>query len=206
MRGLIFDIEIIKAIPSRKEPAMPGIEYCGGWDDHANMGISVISAYECDTGRYRVFLEDNFGAFEDLANVYRGRICGFNSINFDDKVCAWNGIHVETTYDLLREVWRGAGLGPEFDARTHADFGLDRLSQANQLTGKTGHGALAPIQWQQGKRGAVIDYCLEDVRLTATLIEQARSKHWGGGWLRDPRTPPPKLNVAVRSPEEVWGD
>ena len=55
---------------------------------------------------------------------------------------------------------------------THAGYGLDALAIANGLTGKTGHGADAPVDWQLGRYGSVIDYCLEDVRITAKLIHK----------------------------------
>jgi hypothetical protein len=43
----IFDLEIIKAIPPKDEAdRIPGIEYCAGWKDFENMGISCISFCE----------------------------------------------------------------------------------------------------------------------------------------------------------------
>ena len=39
---LIYDIEIVKAILKRGETSQEGIEYCGGFDDHVNAGVSVI--------------------------------------------------------------------------------------------------------------------------------------------------------------------
>ena len=99
-------------------------------------------------------------------------VAGFNSMSFDDNVCFKSaGIHVTTNYDLLRECWRADGLGEVFEYPSHAGYGLDALAKANGLTGKTGHGADAPVDWQRGHYGKVIDYCLEDVRLTAKLIQ-----------------------------------
>lgn len=40
MNALIYDIEIVKGIPDKKKTMLEGIEYCAGWEDHANMGIS----------------------------------------------------------------------------------------------------------------------------------------------------------------------
>jgi hypothetical protein len=34
------------------------------------------------------------------------------------------------------------------------------------------HGDLAPVEWQRGNRGAVIDYCMRDVMLLWRLIEK----------------------------------
>ena len=188
---LVYDLEIVKAIPPRVGELEEGIEYCAGWDDHANMGVSVIGAYDFETERTRVFLADNFDEFETLAA--ERTVAGFNSVKFDDAVCAAAGLKVRTEYDLLVELWRAVGLGPTFRPATHGGYGLDATAQANGLPGKTGHGALAPVLWQRGEYGSVIDYCLEDVRLTEQLIR------WVGerGSLECPKT---GRMIDVRSP------
>lgn len=180
---LIYDCEIIKAIRGKDEP-VPGIEYCEGWHDHANMGISVICAYDYIDSRYRVFLKDGFGDFEDLAHARRP-VAGFNSVAFDDKLCAANGMDIVTSYDLLIEMWRSAGLGETFVYPTHAGFSLDNTADRNLGRKKTGSGALAPVLWQQGQHGKVIDYCLEDIRLTKSLVDRVLTT----GQLLDPRPP-----------------
>lgn len=58
MKALVYDLEIINAVPGREKP-IEGIKYCEGRHDHAGMGISVIGAFDYSTQRYRVFLEDN---------------------------------------------------------------------------------------------------------------------------------------------------
>ena len=181
---LIYDIEIIKAVPPRNGEREPGVEYCGGFDDHENCGISVICAYDYTSGRYRVFMQDNFAEFVRLA-AGADAVIGFNSLSFDDGVCAANGLAVKTTYDLLVELWRSVGLGPKFVYPTHAGFSLDATAKGNGLGGKTGHGALAPIQWQRGEIGQVVDYCLEDIRQTKALIDKVLRS----GRLKDPRFP-----------------
>ena len=192
---IVYDIEIMKAIQGRNEPRAEGIEYCAGWNDKANMGVSVIGAYDVLTGRTRVFTEGNFDEFESLA---RARIvAGFNSIAFDDVVCGHHGIKVETTYDLLQEVWVAAGLGRKFVFQTHAGYGLDAMAKANGHDGKTGWGGSAPADWQRGHYGKVIDYCLEDVRLTWKLLEQVSER----GWLFSPKREGEKL--LIRNPRPV---
>jgi len=167
---LIYDIEIIKAIPTgaRKK----NIEYCKGWDDQANMGISVICAYDYIEDRPRIFLEDTFQEFEQLAR--NCLVVGFNSESFDDKVCAANAICVKTGYDILRECYKAKGLLPypkKFDDR-YKGYGLNALAQATLGMQKTGYGAKAPIDWQKGRRGSVIDYCMNDVMLIKKLFDQ----------------------------------
>jgi hypothetical protein len=172
---LIYDIEIVKAIPPKNHAnRIPGIEYCNGWHDHGNMGVSVIGAYDYLEDRYRAFCRDNFDAFQQLVDE-REWIVGFNSIAFDNRVvaaCELIRVPDEKSYDLLVELWRAAGLGPQYRHPTHAGFGLDAVCEANFGLKKSGHGALAPVDWQQGRIGSVIDYCLNDVRLTKRLLDQ----------------------------------
>ena len=169
---LVYDIEIVKGICPVNEAPIPGIEYCEGWHDHAGMGISVINAYDYYEDRYRCFCEDNFDAFQELVED-REVICGFNSIRFDNAVCEANGIEVPElkSYDILREMWLSAGLGAEFNRTTHRNYGLDKTGEVNLGQNKTGHGALAPVQWQRGEIGKVIDYCLGDVWITKRLLD-----------------------------------
>jgi hypothetical protein len=168
---LIYDCEIKKAIRRSSEQAIEGIEYCDGWHDYDNMGISCIVAYDAIESRYRVFCDDNMADFQKLVDRH-DIIVGFNSLGFDNKLCAANGITVtrEKSYDLLAEVWVGAGLAPAYQGPSHAGYGLDALCEVNLGMKKSGHGAVAPVQWQRGEIGAVIDYCVMDVNLTKELL------------------------------------
>ena len=186
---LIYDLEIVKAIPDRKKPNVPDVEYCAGWDDHANMGVSVISAYDAIEDRFRVFTKESFVDFEALAQDRQ--LIGFNSIHFDDQVLAANGINVTTKWDLLQELWVAAGLCRTFEYPSHVGFGLNATAEANGYGGKTGWGGYAPVQWQRGEYGSVIDYCLEDVRLTWRLVKEVVAT----GHLRDPRNPTQHLKL-----------
>ena len=59
----------------------------------------------------------------------------------------------------------------------------DDMSKANFGTTKTGNGAMAPIDFQQGRYGSVIDYCLADVRLTKSLLDKVINN----GFLTSPK-------------------
>lgn len=174
MKALIYDIEILKGICGRNETMLDGIEYCEGWNDHVNMGISVIGAMQYHTRRPRVFLKDNFSEFQKFVDDGYLMV-GFNSIPFDNKVIAATlGISIpeEQCYDLLREIWKAAGLGPVFSPSTHGGFGLDAVCETNFGVKKSGNGALAPVLWQRGQYGEVIDYCMNDIYMTDRLFAQ----------------------------------
>lgn len=202
MKYILYDIEIIKAIPD-KSP-IPEIQYCGGWNDHANMGISVIGFCQILTGDDDPFavldtrdplssfaiskpdylIGDEFGlaAFAKLANDADG-VIGFNSRNFDDRVMLAVGYPVATTYDLLEEVRIAAYGSADFrGAPKGYSYKLGKIGEANGHA-KTGDGANAAIQWQNGEHRAVIEYCLNDVAITAQLLNMGLR-----GNLKDPNT------------------
>lgn len=156
------------------------------------MGISVIGAYEYRSDRYRAFMSDNFDAFQAAVSS-ADVVIGFNSLTFDNALCRANGLEVSDakSFDILVEVWRGAGLGTAYEDPTHAGFGLDACCKANFGTSKSGRGDLAPVDWQHGKIGNVVDYCLNDVRLTKQLMDQILSH----GYIRDPRDPARVLEI-----------
>ncbi len=199
---LIYDIEIVKAVPSpQSKPngeGIPGIEYCGGWGDKQNMGVSCIGAYDYTDDRYRVFMRDNFAEFQKLVDSH-DLIVGFNSLAFDNVVCAAAGIKVpdEKSYDLLVEIWDGAGVGRVFAGKKTGGFGLDACCKANFGTEKSGNGAFAPVDFQRGNFGALIDYCLNDVTLTKQLLDRIQTQ----GHIIDPRNTSASINV--RSPRKA---
>lgn len=200
---LIYDLEIYSAIPNPKEEPLSDIVYCKGWHDHAGMGITVIGAYDYETDRYHVFCKDNFSGFLDLLATHPC-VVGFNNIGFDNKVILAQvegsvrenlGKYLNVaSYDILVEIWRSLGLDPfKFWYGTHGGYGLDAMCEANFGTKKTGNGALAPVDWQRGNIGTVIDYCLNDVKLTKQLLDTILRvgilKSPKGGFLENIRKP-----------------
>lgn len=191
---LIYDCEIIKAIRDPKKVDLAHIEYCNGWDDYENMGISVIGVNAIfddidEVTNFNTLLNNNvmeqLNAFQYGLNV-TDVLVGFNNQSFDDKLLKANGFIIPDTiinYDLLAEIWEGAGLGREFVYPTHAGFGLDAICKANGLGEKSGDGANAAILWQKGKHQEVIDYCENDIRLTRKLFDLIQET----GEIKDPR-------------------
>lgn len=164
---IVYDIEILRCIPDRGGAREPDLAYCGGWDDHANMGIAVLAAIDLRDGRPRVFLEDNLA---DFAALIEGRtVCGYNNKGFDDRLLAANGITVHASVDLMRSIRRAAGHPETGPLR---GYKLDDVVRANLGRQKPMTGALAPVAWQRGQRGQVIDYCLFDASQTAELVQR----------------------------------
>jgi len=181
---LIYDVEISSAILGRGERKQEGIKYCQGWKDFVGMGVSTVCCYDYIEDRYRVFCEDNMEEFIKLVKSH-DMIVGFNNISFDNNVLAYVLSSPDTnpvlmkdymdnkSYDILVEIWVAAGLSREFHYPSHIGYSLDAMVKANNLaTGKTGNGALAPVWYQEGQYGRLIDYCLADVWLTKKLLDK----------------------------------
>lgn len=179
-RTLIFDCEIKNAIPDKNEPLRPNIQYCKGWTDFVGMGIAVICVYDYHVGQYRIFCEDNLG---DLAALIDDSdlVIGFNNIHFDNKLIAAHGIEFDPAknWDLYVE----AKTAAEAD-RYAKGYKLDDFVRVNFRIRKKQSGAMAPILWQQGKIGQVIDYGLTDTWLTKKCIDLIIET----GSIMDPRT------------------
>lgn len=172
--AIVYDTEIKKAILGKNEQAIPNIEYCGGWRDFENMGISCLCAHDLATDLHHVFMDDNLGQFGELLSQ-TDIVVTFNGIGFDNRLLEANGIIIpgEKNYDILAEAWKADGLDPtQFKFDTHGGYGLDAIAEANGIGKKTGHGSKAPVWYQHGKLGQLISYCLADVALTVELFRR----------------------------------
>lgn len=169
--GLIYDCEIVNCVPSSRAgfKKIPQYKYCRGWDDFKGMEISCICAWDLLLDMPRIFTRGNFADFHALCKE-RKEIIGFNSLHFDDKLIAAHSMPIVTTYDLMVEIKRACGRWAEGNVK--GVFGLGAICAANELPAKTEKGSDAPIMWQAGQYGRVIDYCMNDVMLCKALLER----------------------------------
>lgn len=182
MNSLVYDIEIIKAVPQNNVEIQEGIEYCAGWDDKANMGVSCVCAFDFLENRMRVFFEDNKDAFTELY-YSREELVGFNNRRFDDVVLQHSGWidepRSDAIYDILERIWVSLGHDPDhFTYKTHTGYGLDQCAKANGMGCKTGWGGSAPIDFQNGAYGKLVDYCINDVTMTLKLYQRICDVHY----------------------------
>lgn len=191
MNYVIYDTEIRHGVPTKDNPVQRGYQYAKDWTDFYGMGIAVICAFDIVEAQYRVFLEDNFDAFQELIDQRDG-VLGFNNRRFDDKLLRDNGLRVSRpkSFDLAASIWHAAGI-PE--GEHPRGLSLNACCAANKLPQKSGNGADAPQDFQDGKIGRVIDYCLNDVRCTLQLYRHIERT----GGLTDPRNSDNFLTVRV---------
>lgn len=160
---VVYDLEI-------KKP----VDQCvKGWGGHDEMGISVGACYDYRSARYRIFMDDNIHQLVERLNEPGTLVVAFNHIVFDNKLLRGSGYPLLPDeklklYDMLMVSKAGCGLSG--GARVKG-FKLDDHLEVLKLPKKIGEGAEAPIKWQKGLIGEVVDYCLNDVFSERSLFE-----------------------------------
>lgn len=207
---VVYDLEIKYGVLKEGEEPVPGVKYCKGWEDYEGMGISVLCAYSYATDSYRIFLEDNIPSFFFEYVTDDVMLVGFNNIKFDNNVLEAyrhvNGMKEFTNspaaspvYDIQRELWLSISGSSSYDPSVHRGYGLEAVCAANGIPGKRGGGgALAPVNWQHGNYGAVIDYGMWDVSMTKALFDLIK----GGRGLADAKMP--HIRRWFSAPPEVY--
>ena len=185
---LLYDIEILRS--PKFDPKRPQYQYAAGWDDHLGMGITCIGYYNYATGDMGCYNWDagsnvSRQAIKDMFES-ADMVVGFNNHKFDDVMMNAHGIKIVShkSYDILVNVYNAAGLSGSWDYKTHGGYSLDAMCKANGLEGKTGNGADAPFEWQDGLHQIVCDYCMNDVMITKALMD----KIFQDGGLINPKT------------------
>jgi hypothetical protein len=167
---IVYDCEIQNAIPVKNKEPIRGIKYCKGWRDFEGMGIACIAAYDYDEDVTRVFCSDNLVEFQELV-MGTDVVVGYHNWNFDDPLVEAFGVMIpeKKSYDLYKEIYKAHGYTP---AQRKGGLKLGDVARVN-LNGrdKTDDGAMAPFNWQNGKIGTVIDYCIQDVMLARDLLD-----------------------------------
>ena len=183
---IIFDAEIKKAILGKKEDPVDGVEYCKSWGDFEGMGVSCVCTWDSTKSRNSVYLDDNLEKLQKDINAVE-YVIGFNNYGFDNKLLAAHGVVIDEakSIDILAEIMKVT--------KSRKGLGLDAICEANFGIKKSGNGALAPIKWQKGKHGEVIDYCINDVEMTRKVFE----KILRDGFIVDPRDTTKKIQIDI---------
>lgn len=191
---LVYDIEIIRS--PKFDPKKPNYEYAKGWDDHHGMSIACIGIYDYKDDHLTCVdmswmenpdgadIHENQWVFELFADA--DLVIGYNNHRFDDPMMRSHGFNINEfkSYDILANIYAAVGLTGAWDYRTHGGYGLDAVCKANGIEGKSGDGAHAPFDWQDGKKKEVMDYCKNDVQITKDLVDQI----FANGGLISPKT------------------
>ena len=160
---VVYDLEICKPVD----------QCTNGWSSKDEMGISVGCAFDYRNLSYRVYMSDNIRDLALRLNEPGTLVVAFNQINFDNPLmrASNTGLNPDgelRNYDMMLVSKKALTLGK--DGR-HKGFTLDSHLRACNLPAKTANGAEAPVWYQQGRIGTLVDYCLSDVQQERALFE-----------------------------------
>jgi len=182
MDRLVYDIETAREVEKVK----------GGWSNPWGMGIASAVVYSLDKDRYYFFLHEK--SRSKLINFLNGHnIITYNGLNFDSKVVLGNdrGIKLSETkrtfmisgdHDGKKIIWRELDLYNKLVSKYtgksvveilgkpfNCGISLNKVAEVNLGISKTANGALAPVLYSDGKYDQLLEYNLQDVRITTRL-------------------------------------
>ena len=153
MKKIVFDIEtsnIFQDVAST---------------DPAALDLSVVCIYDYETDKYKSFTKETLN---ELWPIFEkaDMIIGFNSDHFDipilNKYYSGDLTKIKSL-DLMKDIKKSLGRRIK----------LDTIAEATLGRNKSGHGLEAIVWWRNGEKQKVIDYCIEDVRITKDVYEYA---------------------------------
>lgn len=156
MRKIVFDIET--------QNFFPDIES----NNPADLDLAVVCIHDSLTDSYTSYEQEQLGSLWPMIEQ-ADMLIGYNSDHFDIPLLNKyypGDLFAIKSIDLLKEVRSSIGKRLK----------LDSIAQATLGVGKSAHGSQAMIWWRQGKKQEVIDYCIQDVKVTKDIYDYAR-KH-----------------------------
>lgn len=156
MRTIIFDIETKNFFDTVHS------------NDPADLDISVVCLHDSDTGQFLSFTEEQF---DEMWPYFQSadRLVTYNGNHFDIP-CLQSIAPFDLTaihhVDMFVDMYQSSGK----------KLGLDGIAQATLGIAKSGHGSDAIAWWNAGEIQKIVDYCIQDVKVTKAVFDHAR-KH-----------------------------
>jgi hypothetical protein len=170
-------------------------EVKGGWDNPEEMKLASAVVWDYKTNRYHFYLHEE--SKPELLNHLKHRTCvGFNSVQFDTRVLLGNEVftinvgdffqtrkgdttleHIDLLLWYIRRYynlpnnWKDLSTTLKLPEIHDGTFTLDALCEATLGERKCGNGAHAPKLYQNKEYDKLLEYNLQDVRLTKKLFE-----------------------------------
>ena len=141
------------------------VQDVGGWDHIDKLKISVACAYDSKTETYLTFRENELPKLFDLCE--ERLVVGYNIRGFDLPVMGAYGLDLKKldVFDLMYDL----------EALTRQRYlKLEHIAQGTLGAGKSADGLMAVEWWKQGLVEKIIEYCLQDVKVTFDVFRFGR--------------------------------
>lgn len=137
----------------------------GGWEHIDKLGISVACAYDSKTDEFLAFREEELGKLIELCE--ERLVVGYNIRGFDLPVMVPYGLDPKglDVFDIMYDL----------EALTRRRFlKLEAVARGTLGVGKSADGLQAVEWYRAGQIQKIIDYCMQDVRVTRDVFQYGR--------------------------------
>lgn len=151
---LVIDVETQKLVQD-----------VGGWDHIDKLGISVACAYDSKTDQFLSFQEKELKKLIELCE--ERLVVGYNIRGFDLPVMVPYGLDPKEldVFDIMYDL----------EALTRQRFlKLEAVARGTLGAGKSADGLQAVEWWKSGQIQKIIEYCLQDVKVTRDIFQFGR--------------------------------
>ncbi len=137
----------------------------GGADQYDKLGVSVACAYDSKTDEFLSYKENELKNLFKLC--YERLVVGYNIKGFDLPVLASYGLETAKldVFDIM------------FDLETltrQRYLKLEAVARGTLGVGKSADGLQAIEWWRKGEIQKIIDYCIQDVKVTRDIFQYGR--------------------------------
>lgn len=153
MKKIVFDIETSNTFLEANS------------NDPIDLDLSVVCIYDYETDKYSSFTKETLNELWPILEK-ADMLIGFNNDHFDTPILNkyYSGDLTKIkSLDLLKEIKNSLGRRIKLDIVAEATLGKN----------KSGHGLEAITWWRNGEKQKVIDYCIDDVKITKEIYEYA---------------------------------
>lgn len=154
MRRITFDIETEGTFQSQ--------------GDFSNLEVTVVGIYDSETKKLQGFYREELNRLWPMLES-ADLLVGYNSDHFDIPI-----LNKYYPGDLTK--FKSVDLLKEIRAVLGRRLKLDGVAEATLGKKKSGNGLEAVQWWKEGLKEKVMQYCLDDVKITDEIYEYAK-KH-----------------------------
>jgi DEAD/DEAH box helicase domain-containing protein len=141
------------------------VQDVGGWDHIDKLKISVACAYDSKTDQFLSFREHELKNLNELCE--ERLVIGYNIRGFDLLVMQAYGLDLKRldVFDIMYDL----------ETLTRQRFlKLEAVARGTLGAGKSADGLMAVEWWKKGEIQKIIDYCLQDVKVTRDVFQFGR--------------------------------
>ena len=161
------------------------VQDVGGWDHVDKLGISIACAYDSKTDEFIAFRENELPKLFELCE--ERLVIGYNIKGFDIPVMVPYGLDAKRldVFDIMVDL----------QTLTRQRFlKLEAVAMGTLNTGKSADGLMAVEWWKAGEIQKIIDYCMQDVKVTRDVFQFGRQN----GFVKIKRSEENVTQVAVQ--------